>query len=64
MDRPIKVAQVIGMAINGGTESLWMNYYRHIDRTKVQFDFLVESESKIINKEEIEALGGHVEHIE
>lgn len=60
MDRPIRVAQVIGMAINGGTESLWMNYYRHIDKNKVQFDFLVESESKIINKTEIEALGGHV----
>lgn len=56
----IKIAQVIGMAINGGTETLWMNYYRNIDRTKVQFDFLVESESKIINKEEIEKLGGHV----
>ena len=56
----IKVAHVIGMAINGGTEALWMNYYRNIDRTKIQIDFLVESESKIINKEEIESLGGHV----
>lgn len=59
-NKPIKVAQVIGMAINGGTESLWMNYYRHIDKTKVQFDFLVESTSKIINKEEIESMGGRV----
>ena len=59
-NKVIKVAQVIGMAINGGTESLWMNYYRNIDRTKIQFDFLVESESEIINREEIEALGGHV----
>lgn len=58
--KPIKIAQVIGKAINGGTETLWMNYYKFIDRTKVQFDFLVESESKIINKEEIERLGGHV----
>lgn len=59
-NKPIKVAHVIGMAINGGTEALWMNYYRNIDRTKIQFDFLVESESKIIDKEEIEKLGGHV----
>jgi len=58
--KPIKIAQVIGMAINGGTESLWMNYYRNIDRTKVQFDFLVESESAIINKNEIERLGGRI----
>ena len=60
INKPIKVAHVIGMAINGGTEALWVNYYRYIDRTKVQFDFLVESESKIIDKEEIEKLGGHV----
>lgn len=59
-NNPLRVAQVIGMAVNGGTESLWMNYYRHIDRSKVQFDFLVESTSEIINKEEIESLGGHV----
>lgn len=60
MDKPIRVAQIIGMATNGGVESIIMNYYRHIDRTKVQFDFLVESESKIINKEEIESMGGKV----
>ena len=59
-NKVIRVAHVIGMAINGGTESLWMNYYRNIDRTKVQFDFLVESESQIINKKEIEELGGRV----
>lgn len=60
MDKPIRVAQIIGMATNGGVESIIMNYYRHIDRTKVQFDFLVESESKIINKEEIEKMGGRI----
>lgn len=59
-NKVIRVAHVIGMAINGGTESLWMNYYRNIDRTKVQFDFLVESESQIINRKEIEELGGSV----
>ncbi len=59
-EKPIRVAQVIGMAVNGGTESFWMNYYRHIDRNKVQFDFLVESTSKIIDKKTIESLGGRV----
>lgn len=59
-EKKIKVAQVIGMAINGGTESLWMNYYRNIDRSKIQFDFLVESTSDIIDKDEIESLGGNV----
>ena len=60
MDRPIRVAQIIGKAINGGTESFAMNYYTHIDRSKIQFDFFVESTSKIIDKEKIESLGGKV----
>lgn len=60
MDHPIRVAQVIGMAVDGGVEACIMNLYQHIDRTKVQFDFLVESTSNIINKELIESLGGRV----
>ena len=60
MDKPIRVAQIIGIANNGGVESIIMNYYRNIDRNKVQFDFFVESESKIINKKEIEEMGGKV----
>lgn len=58
-NKPIKVAQVIGMS-DGGVASMIINLYRHIDKTKVQFDFLVEFESKLINKEEIELLGGHL----
>lgn len=56
----IRVAQVIGPAVNGGTEAFAMNYYQNIDRTKVQFDFLVESTSRIIDKDKIESIGGHV----
>ncbi len=59
-NKKIKVAQVIGITKMGGVEMVVMNYYKHIDRSKVEFDFLVESESKITNKEEVEALGGHV----
>lgn len=33
---------VFGMTENpGGVESVIMNYYRCIDKTKIQFDFLV-----------------------
>jgi len=60
MKKTILVAQVIGMAIDGGVESCIMNYYENIDREKVQFHFLVESTSKIINKEKIESMGGKV----
>ena len=31
---------VFGMTDNpGGVESFLLNYYRHIDKTKIQFDF-------------------------
>lgn len=56
----IKIAQVIGMAVEGGVEACIKNYYTHIDRSKVQFDFFVENTSKIIDKEEIERLGGKI----
>lgn len=58
--RPIRVAQVVGKMVGGGVESVVMNYYRHIDRNKVQFDFLVDSDSTLVPRSEIEALGGRV----
>lgn len=43
-----------------GVESFIMNYYRNIDKTKVQFDFIVDSDSKLVPLKEIEDLGGRV----
>ncbi len=57
---PIRVAQVVGKMVNGGVEAVVMNYYRHIDREKVQFDFIVDEDSTVIPREEIESLGGRV----
>ena len=57
---PIRVAQVVGKMVGGGVESVVMNYYRHIDRSKVQFDFLVDEDSTRVPEEEITALGGRV----
>ena len=37
-----------------------MNYYRHIDREKVQFDFLVHRKDRAAFDDEIEALGGRI----
>lgn len=58
--KPIRVAQVVGKMVGGGVESVVMNYYRHIDRSKVQFDFLVDEDSTYVPEEEITALGGRV----
>lgn len=44
-----------------GTESVILNLYRHIDRSRYQFDFLVDHKYEAIDYEaEVEALGGHV----
>lgn len=37
-----------------------MNYYRHIDREKVQFDFLVHRQERAAFDDEIESLGGRI----
>ncbi len=50
----------MGKMENGGVESVIMNYYRHIDRSKIQFDFFVDRDSSIPQKNEIESLGGKI----
>ena len=59
-EQPIRVAQIIGKWLGGGVESVVMNYYRHIDKTKIQFDFICDNDSTNIPYEEIEKLGGKV----
>lgn len=59
----IRVAVVMGKMHSGGKKNLVMEYYRHIDRSKVQFDFICDSDSNAIPEEEINALGGRVYRI-
>lgn len=59
----MKKVLVFGMTENpGGVESVIMNYYRNIDRTKIQFDFLCNSYEKIAYEDEILKLGGQTIH--
>ena len=48
----------------GGLETMLMNYYRHIDRSKVQFDFLVHRDFEADYDKEIIELGGRIYHID
>lgn len=57
---PVRIAQILGNMDGGGVEQVVMNYYRNVDRNKVQFDFFVFDSSKRIPEKEIEALGGRV----
>lgn len=58
--KKIKVAQIIGKASNGGVEACILNYYKNVDRDKIQFDFFVSETSDIINEEIIKDLGGSI----
>lgn len=56
----IRVLQVVTYMGRGGLETMLMNYYRHIDRSKIQFDFLVHREFRADYDDEIEELGGRI----
>ena len=56
----MRVLQVIGAMDCGGAESLVMNLYRNVDRTKVQFDFVVHTQRHCFYDREIHCLGGTI----
>lgn len=60
MEQPIRVAQVLNRMDSGGIEAVVMNYYRHIDRSKVQFDFYFAGDSSFPQREELERLGAGI----
>lgn len=59
-EEPIRIASVIGRYIGGGVEAVTINYYRNIDKNKVQLDFICDEDSTNIPYEEIERMGGKV----
>ncbi|MCR1900059.1 glycosyltransferase family 1 protein [Irregularibacter muris] len=60
MTEPIRILQVFAEMNRGGAETMIMNLYRHIDRGKIQFDFIVHTQEKCAFDEEIEQLGGRI----
>ena len=59
----MRIAVIMGKMDSGGKKNLVMEYYRHIDREKIQFDFICDADSQAIPDEEIEELGGKVYRI-
>lgn len=59
-EEPIRIAQIVGKWLGGGVEAVVMNYYRHLDHDKIQFDFICDDDSTNIPYDEIEKLGGKV----
>lgn len=58
---PIRVLQIIPSAYQGsGILQVVLNWHRHIDKTKVQFDYLFSKPTKNSARDEIEKLGGRI----
>ncbi|MCC4404971.1 glycosyltransferase [Limosilactobacillus reuteri] len=57
MEKTIKVAQIIGKLYGGGVEKVIFNYYRAIDKSKVQFDFFYDADSTVTPPEDLIDMG-------
>lgn len=56
----VRVLQVATIMNRGGLETMLMNYYRKVDKTKIQFDFMVHRMERGDYDDEIEAMGGRI----
>jgi glycosyltransferase involved in cell wall biosynthesis len=56
----IHIAIIGGKINSGGKKNLIMEYYRHIDRSLMQFDFICDADSEAIPEDEIKSLGGRI----
>lgn len=58
----IRVLHCVNNMHRAGLETMLMNYYRNIDRTKIQFDFLTHRPERSDYDDEIESMGGKIYH--
>lgn len=63
MNDAIRVLHVFGSLNRGGAETMIMNIYRKINRSRIQFDFIVHTNEKGEYEKEIEELGGKIYRI-
>lgn len=59
-DDVVRILNLFTIMDRGGAETMVMNYYRNVDRSKVQFDFMVHRSKRGAYDDEIEALGGKI----
>lgn len=58
-DDKIRVAQIMGKLWAGGVENVVFNYYRQMDKSKVEFDFFIDDDSTVEPPEDLLAMGAH-----
>lgn len=59
-NEPIRVLNFVPNMRAAGIESFIMNVYRNIDKSKIQFDFVVHNKRREFFDDEIEKLGGKI----
>lgn len=59
----VRILQVVTQMNRAGLETMLMNYYRNVNRSQIQFDFLVHREGCYDYDKEISQLGGNIYHI-
>ncbi len=60
MEKPVRILNLFTIMNRGGAETMVMNYYRKIDKSKIQFDFMVHRQERGAYDDEIEAMGGRI----
>jgi glycosyltransferase EpsF len=60
---PERVLHIVGRMDRAGAETMVMNLYREIDRSRFQFDFIYFTGDRCNYDDEIEALGGRIYRI-
>ena len=58
-----RVVHIVGAMAPGGFENFIMNIYRKMDRSQIQFDFIVHKKKDNAYDEEIESLGGRLFYV-
>lgn len=54
---PLRIAVVVNRFDSGGIETMLLNYYRHFDRSKIQYDIFYNENSSIPQYDELKSLG-------
>lgn len=57
---PIRVLHMIGSLNAGGSQAMLINFYKAIDRRKIQFDFVIDHSDELFWADEVKSMGGRI----
>lgn len=60
MSEPIRILHMIGSLNVGGSQSMIINLHKAIDKTKVQFDYIIDHPGHLYYESVVKSLGGKI----